>query len=65
MKDKSCIEECKSMYCFPCVSGLCPLGLDFLKDCYPKLKPEQRVLFDELFILRAEVAKGKEIKVLA
>jgi len=53
-------EGCgRGKYCFPCVSGLCPLNLDFMTDCYPKLSPEQRQLFDELMRLRAEVVEGK------
>ncbi len=50
-------EGCRSRFCFPCISGTCPLGMDFMRDCYPKLTSEQKALFDELFGLRAEVAR--------
>ncbi|RUM33187.1 MAG: hypothetical protein DSY33_05125 [Archaeoglobus sp.] len=48
-----------SRYCFPCLSGTCPLGMDFMKDCYPRLTPEQKLLFDELFGLRAMILRRK------
>ena len=44
-------------YCFPCIVGLCPYGKDFMRDCYPKLNLEQKMLFDELFSLREEIAR--------
>ncbi|AEA48076.1 hypothetical protein [Archaeoglobus veneficus] len=55
--NKPCDEECRGKYSFPCVSGLCPFGMDFMTECYPYLEPEQKMLFDELFMLRAEVAR--------
>ncbi len=51
-----CREELRGKYCFPCISGLCPFNMDFLAECYPKLDSELKDLFNELFILRAEVA---------
>jgi|GEM_PF-1535601 hypothetical protein len=56
--DKPCKEEYKSKYCFPCVSGLCPYDMDFFKECYPGLDSEQKNLFEELFSLRAEIARN-------
>jgi len=53
------IEGCISRYCFPCLSGICPFGMDFMTDCYPRLASEQRSLFDELFVLRAEIARHR------
>ena len=44
---------CGGSCCFPCVSGLCPYGLDPLKDCCGKMSPEIRALFEELIELRA------------
>lgn len=46
----------KGKYCFPCVNGVCPFGLDLMRDCYPKFTPELRALFDELITLRSKVA---------
>lgn len=54
---KPCREEYKNRYCFPCVTGLCPYEMDFLTECYPELDSEQKNLFEELFTLRAEVAR--------
>jgi hypothetical protein len=50
-------------YCFPCIVGLCPYGRDFMRDCYPKLSLEQKMLFDELFSLRVEIAKLNRPKI--
>ncbi|RLI88166.1 MAG: hypothetical protein DRO98_03515 [Archaeoglobales archaeon] len=58
-----CDDERNGKYCFPCVSGLCPFNMDFLTECYPKLEPEVKMLFEELFMLRAEIA-GRNIKEL-
>lgn len=52
---KPCRDEHKSRYCFPCISGLCPYGMDFENDCYPELDPEQQELFEELYMLRSKV----------
>ena len=57
--EEPCVEGCRSRYCFPCINGVCPYGKDFMLECYPKLTPEQRMLFDELFNLRAEIARRK------
>ena len=46
----------KGRFSFPCVSGLCPYGKDPMNDCYPKLPPTQRMLFDELVFLRSRIA---------
>lgn len=52
-----CVEESESKYCFPCVSGLCPLNMDFMTECYPYLDSEIKDLFDELFSLRASIVR--------
>jgi len=44
---------CGGSCCFPCVNGLCPYGLDPLKDCCSRMDPEIRALFEELVDLRA------------
>jgi len=60
IKEKS---KCRgNRYCFPCVSGLCPNGLDFTVDCYPELDSELMELFDELFFLRTEILKKSFLK---
>ncbi len=46
----------KGKYCFPCVNGVCPFGLDLMRDCFPKFTPEIRALFNELIVLRSKVA---------
>jgi len=57
---KPCREEQKSKYCFPCISGLCPYEMDFLTECFPELDSEQKNLFEELFSLRAEIARSNQ-----
>lgn len=57
---KPCRDEHKSRYCFPCISGLCPYGMDFENDCYPVLDPEQQELFEELYMLRSKVVQPEK-----
>ena len=59
---ETCLEGCKSRFCFPCVNGVCPYGRDFMIDCYPKLTFEQKFLFDMLFKLRAKVARRSQYR---
>ncbi len=56
---KPCRDEYKSRYCFPCISGLCPHGMDFESDCYPELEPEQQELFEELYLLRSQLVRSE------
>lgn len=56
---KPCRDEYKSRYCFPCISGLCPYGMDFENDCYPELDPEQQELFEELYLLRNQLIQSE------
>ncbi len=58
-EDEIQIGCAKGTYCFPCVSGLCPQGMDFITDCYPKLSSEQKQLFNEMMKLRAEIMENK------
>lgn len=44
-------------YCFPCISGVCPFGKDFMTDCYPRLPKKQKQLFELLFELRSKVVR--------
>ncbi len=51
----ACAE--KGGCCFKCVNGLCPFGYDPVEDCFPYMTSVQKILFAELFELRAKFAK--------